>query len=129
MKTEEQAREKWCPIMSTRITSYSMAHGGSDAVTDPSRNRYKDRQPHNSCCCIASDCMAWRWAAVTVTNAAGTHYDPDFEPYIPDEWQDYELVDHGKQPDGLYFYTYQRISGGEKDIEWFEGFCGLAGKP
>ena len=47
--TEEQAKEKWCPW------ARQESSGGSF-------NRYRPQDgnipPH--CCCIASECMAWR---------------------------------------------------------------------
>jgi len=56
--TEEQAREKWCPMV--RYTFHS---------TDSSANRWKQSLPPNEphalnplpCRCIAPECMMWRW--------------------------------------------------------------------
>ena len=51
--TEEQARNKWCPH--ARMTDdHSEASGGN--------NRWLGVKGQENCNCIASDCMAWRWA-------------------------------------------------------------------
>lgn len=54
MLTEEQAREKWCPMV--RLAEATAPPGY------PSRNRgTSDSGVHPLCRCIASECMAWRW--------------------------------------------------------------------
>ena len=51
MRTEEQAREKWCPY--SRYNPNNEGGGG---------NRFWGMDGvHDHCRCIASDCMAWRW--------------------------------------------------------------------
>jgi hypothetical protein len=53
--TEEQARAKWCPK--------ALHQSGGE---EPAANRWSDRDGFNAnppeCRCLASDCMAWRWA-------------------------------------------------------------------
>ena len=52
LMTEEQARTKWCPNARA-----------SDQQENPSAiNRARVNRPDADCLCIASDCMAWRWA-------------------------------------------------------------------
>ena len=48
--TEEQAREKWCP----------MVHGAVDDAVAAINRQNKDNEPLGNC--IASDCMMWRRA-------------------------------------------------------------------
>lgn len=65
--TEEQAKTKWCPL-------YRVATSGGDQSTFEIDNRPPEHvQPseggqwkptgfiHPVACCIASECMAWRW--------------------------------------------------------------------
>ena len=52
--TEEEAKKKWCPYANT--TARGAANVGS-------WNRFEDSPPEKTAgvCCIASECMAWRW--------------------------------------------------------------------
>lgn len=52
MKTEQEARECWCPFVRY---AYGAGKNSSGNRTDAA----DDKQRYN---CIASDCMAWRWA-------------------------------------------------------------------
>ena len=64
--TENEARQKWCP--KARVMEYDQA-GAGDMPFAATVNRVwkwlgKDRGGEitwESCHCIASDCMAWRW--------------------------------------------------------------------
>lgn len=65
MHTEQEASTRWCPF-------------ARYAVSDqPGANRWKQSEPTPHalnpvpCRCIASQCMAWRWAATTMI-APGT---------------------------------------------------------
>jgi hypothetical protein len=49
MYTEEQARTKWCPFV-------RIANGRGNAVAV---NALMDSDAQR--CCIASECMSWRW--------------------------------------------------------------------
>lgn len=51
--TEQEAREKWCPHARV-VNSAHMAGNRAPFDTD-----YSERKAF--ACCIASDCMAWRW--------------------------------------------------------------------
>ena len=56
MMTEDEAREKWCPHV--RYRSDRFPEGGINRWTAQG-----DTQDMPSMCyCIASKCMAWRWA-------------------------------------------------------------------
>lgn len=100
--TEEEAKTKWCPAV--RFT-------GAGTATDQewATNRGVD-YGETAFCCIASECMAWRWD--TALNAdlleeARTKYheDPDIAEPLKDTplYRDFLKSRHG--------------------------FCGLAGKP
>lgn len=51
MLTEEQAREKWCPLSRPESASYAICGG----------NRDRDGRPSSKVLCMGSACMAWRW--------------------------------------------------------------------
>lgn len=57
MLTEAKARTKWCP--------QALHQSGGE---EPAANRWADRDGHHpnpaECRCLASECMAWRWAAM-----------------------------------------------------------------
>ena len=51
--TEEEAREKWCPMSSIRSNN----GGGYNRLPDANQTM----TPRNTLC-ITSDCMMWRWS-------------------------------------------------------------------
>ena len=53
--TEEEAKTKWCPMVRHMVYPNTF---------DPSGGNI----PHEYSCCIASDCMMWRW------DEKGGHY-------------------------------------------------------
>ena len=57
MMTEATARKKWCPFAVPFGTE-----GG---------NRAKDGAVTSPACCVASDCMAWRWDGGEFREAPG----------------------------------------------------------
>ena len=73
--TEEQAREKWCPFsksvaVGTRENGSPYqsgnrvrAHQGTSAIGPIS---FPAQMNPETCRCIASDCMAWRWAMKSI---------------------------------------------------------------
>lgn len=69
---EDDARKKWCPF-----TVQQHYHGAGNAWIFVAINRIWDKvsgkvQVPRACHCIASDCMAWRWAE-TFNNAGQVH--------------------------------------------------------
>ena len=58
--TEEEAKTKWCPM-----ARYGELHGpeqGAAAAFNYNRTDVPNAPPiPNTCRCIASECMAWKW--------------------------------------------------------------------
>lgn len=103
MKTEDEARKLWCPMMAQyRIEGDETdRHGKHDGVI--------------AARCIASQCMAWRWAKRA--------FDRDTDLFskatgkkVVSAWSD----DAEWRPVG---------EDANKDAPAAHGFCGLAGKP
>jgi hypothetical protein len=57
MHTEQSAKERWCPF--ARAVGYLSDEEG---LVDTASNRHPDPIIMDQVCCIASQCMAWRWA-------------------------------------------------------------------
>lgn len=124
--TEREAASKWCP------------HARYQWQSDPSANRWKqslpEEQPHAlnpvPCRCIASECMAWRWAPPQRETMRSYADDPDAFQHRwngvvrvhPGGWQ-YGHTDI--DADGREFDLLSRSPTSEKPRH---GFCGLAGK-
>lgn len=81
MWTEQEARTKWCPESRTHVGTLE----GIVAVNvwPIDGNGGRDLAMLNECRCIASDCMAWRWADKAGADAAGK---PN---YYPGHWKGY----------------------------------------
>lgn len=106
MHTEDEAKKLWCPQARVIGTLHQPASPGDPdyVVGQGSQNRgFSMGGPLTNCNCIASKCMAWRWAKII---------NPDHQP-PRDMWPD------GREPHEKELY----IDGREK------GYCGLAGKP
>lgn len=59
--TEEEARQRWCPL-GRQIGCMDQRHGGTTHVVGG-----VNRVDHGDVpACIASQCMAWRWATPKV---------------------------------------------------------------
>lgn len=61
--TEEQAKQKWCPFSRAALTwreGRAFSDASPQAIVAVPVNRGGDIS--DLCCCIASECMAWRWA-------------------------------------------------------------------
>ena len=52
--TEDEARQKWCPMVRLAYDTVS----ANRFVNDP---RSGMTTPDADCCCIASDCMMFKW--------------------------------------------------------------------
>lgn len=64
--TEEQAKEKWCPMVRTGLTAgmavnHHVAGEGREGVHDETR-------------CIASGCMMWRKTTITTHKPSGEKF-------------------------------------------------------
>lgn len=67
MKTEEEARECWCPFARSAFS----LDPNDEMASLCSANR---GNTDNNCHCIASECMAWRWTDIVVSK--GTNANP-----------------------------------------------------
>ena len=97
--TETEAREKWCPM--ARTPSMVGMDGDPCGGGYPAINRRPGGRlpPPAPCRCIASACMAWRWA-------------PD-----DDDWVDEQI-----RVPGAPSYTTQNVPPRR-------GYCGAFGRP
>jgi hypothetical protein len=95
MHTEEEAKDKFCPL-----TAFIFATGEVEIIT----NRKPD-------CCIASECMMWRWCDVAFMYLFSP---PEQEGWIHDPY----FSESGKKVD-----RWRRDNVNRK------GYCGLGGKP
>lgn len=115
--TEPEAKTKWCPF--TRQTYHEYG----------AYNRQSNGAPLDTCCCIGSQCMAWRWSTERST----------LRRMVPEgfEWS----VEEPPRPDELpASWEWQPADEAEGDYgRWYEpvaeadarrhGYCGLAGAP
>ena len=103
--TEEEAQSKWCPfaIQAHGFINHRTDTGGYAASNiGGGINRSPQDAPVTKC--IASECMAWRWA---------TEPNPEWKPDHSMMWPPSDTR-FGEQP-----YIADKKN----------GFCGLAGKP
>lgn len=66
MHTEEEARQLWCPF-ARAIPATILGGVATTVVGVPAHNRVQEHGEHEATWhtshnCIASACMAWRWA-------------------------------------------------------------------
>lgn len=99
MHTEEQAREKWCPMARGSIVV------GDDIISGLNRDGYG--KPWKECLCIASDCMAWRWGAL-------------MHDVIGERWIDRSCATESAAKEELHRSKMSGMIGGR---------CGLTGQP
>ena len=107
MLTEEEAKAKWCPFTNGSAVAKERIEVPGDLTTANSR-------------CIASACMAWRWAddesddetATTENRVSGNAV--FYNPPSGDGWAS--------------FRTNPRTTEWRRKIR-SSGYCGLAGKP
>lgn len=113
MKTEAEAKLCWCPFA-------RVPHCLHNEPQDPVANRSMTGKANApEVCCIASECMAWRWhtkAFFSVSWGSGSDGAYMDQPKA----RSFGSVDLG---DRRTLTAY--APPGEKAI----GFCGLAGKP
>lgn len=132
MMTEKDAQGRWCPFTRMVFTkeeqlplhqaAFNRTHEGENSVIIP-----------HACNCIASGCMAWRWAGfpepyrMTAWRPAA---DPKEKNSPPDSSiSQYER--HEDEADG-WFWRETDASYTRRLENWRanrQGFCGLAGAP
>jgi hypothetical protein len=106
MHTEEQARAKWCPhVRVSEDGARGVAHNTTLNIDTP------NSIPQHIGTCIASLCMAWRWAESQEEYRPG--YSEGGMKLLPPEGEGWK--EHGG---GWTRTREQRI-----------GYCGLAGEP
>lgn len=70
--TEDEARWKWCPESRIVRDERTAASDAPNIVAGANRDALgRFPNPITSCRCIASDCMAWRWAYVLMPEGKG----------------------------------------------------------
>ncbi len=120
--TEAEARKKWCP----------KARWALGAEDNNAGNRFSNDNNPESCRCISSECMAWRWA----TEDGKPVYLPTSEKWTC-EYCDGQgkhekfIVDDPEQPEcrnpeGIC-HECEGQGSGYKHAR--AGYCGLAGVP
>lgn len=115
--TEEEAKKKWCPFV--RLT-VGVIEGKGGQLT-PAFNRFGSVETGLTenpvdCRCIASECMAWRWARIEEVRPTATWDGPKFnEDTIP-------IHEHP-----LTSAKYVGTESGRR-VATPRGSCGLAGK-
>lgn len=67
---EEQARKKWCPFART-VAFESQTDVSESAGTFNRPWEVEEGGAKTDCLCIASDCMAWRWAMTNINDGEG----------------------------------------------------------
>lgn len=92
MLAEDEAQEKWCPYRDEQRTEW--------------HTKLFDR-------CVASKCMAWRWARAKETKA----YLDAVQKHMKDTGDNFNKATQK---------VYAEIG---STFEQVEGYCGLAGKP
>lgn len=113
--TEEQARRRFCPKMVV-VSEDGLSHSnrwGNDIFDQAAAKRGDHAAPLN--CCIASDCMAWRWHDLEHQTHTKLHRDGT-DPAIPPGGDGWEAAIEDE--DGV---LWRRINQDRR------GFCGLAG--
>jgi hypothetical protein len=126
--TEAEASEKWCP----------MARVDGCFESYPAFNRVKDDSSPNEACCIASDCMMWRWEYQATQNLTAP-MQPVMHP-TGETWVCDECKGGGKMPITAVDLVYApdltigemtpcpECEGKGKGFKYApSGYCGLAG--
>lgn len=82
--TEDQARHKWCPF--ARIARDESLHGPAGITPritgGVNRDALGETPNPQSCRCLASACMAWRWLGWVQEEAIPSFPSPDWEPTV-----------------------------------------------
>jgi hypothetical protein len=72
MMTEEEAKGKWCPHV--RVARLETLGRNDFIVGGTNRDALGRVAMPASCLCLASACMAWRWALGVAEDASGNEY-------------------------------------------------------
>lgn len=117
--TEQEAKERWCPY--AHALFFAERKDKPDALL--SENRDFAGRGHKTCCCLASGCMAWRWAEPS------HELDEEREVVktgVPSAMGGINTKPKGDEDD--YAQEERVITYSRKNMAR-HGFCGLAGKP
>lgn len=125
IRTEEEARKCWCPFgltphyaRDTNIATAVAANRAEQSFEDDIMGRPESPLP--TCACIASKCMAWRWA-VTDTQSGWVVTRPGNTEPEKDLWGWNPVIDPSTYREGFKATKYvPKVT---------HGYCGLAGKP
>jgi hypothetical protein len=118
IRTEEEARKCWCPFARPAMPHNSPFQPGN-RMPDMGGDGYTSKlSPSNSC--IASECLAWRWA-VTDTQSGWVVTRPGNTEPEKDLWGWNPVIDPSTYREGFTATKYvPKVT---------HGYCGLAGKP
>jgi hypothetical protein len=122
MMTEKEARTKWCPL--ARGADRFSAGSVDGYVT---QNRLTNGSPDESCHCIGSACMAWRWGPERPFGTVNNRGEPsEEEPPRPAALApSWNWTPASEDDDGRGYWV-------EPEDEYFArrvGFCGAFGFP
>lgn len=121
LRTEAQAQETWCPF--ARVREYV----SDDPADNPVINRLFAGDPDDGAMCLASRCMAWRWARPEVMKRVLGAADrmalvePARPAIVPKTW---EFRPHDPDEDTRACWMQPE----EEARAERPGFCGLAGR-
>ena len=109
--TETEAHQKWCPM--ARIDTAGM-----------NRNYPYAEPQHPVACCIASACMAWRWAP------AATHISDIVRNETGKEWVEW-LKNYRAETGADLHHAKRELERrfGGKTVPSNQGYCGAFGRP
>lgn len=111
--TEDEAKTKWCPHVRDTDEGVGSFNRIYNWIYHKVTGARETRQGlEESCCCIGSECMAWR------KNPAKWEHVAEDEP-----------VDIKKTSEGRYIVTAYFDDGKKRINPDQGGYCGLAGKP
>lgn len=115
--TEEEAKAKWCPFV-----RYSNSTEDNNSANRWGTDQGDDENPE-SCRCIASACMSWRWEPRDELTI------PEGAP-IPDQYQPYATIRATcRGVETVWKSCRLRLRDADgKELLPMRGYCGRAGK-
>jgi hypothetical protein len=75
VKTEKEAMKCWCPFANVYVPYNSTGAGGNRALTNAEGMQANAKDAK----CLASGCMAWRWAHQVQATDGSWNVNPDRE--------------------------------------------------